>query len=315
MKRSARIDAKVEKLVRHVQSYSDPTGIPPSTPTEEISEPPSLEERPGAESGPDRLTRPEWFEPITDALDRQQDDRGDVPAINDPIQIPDVSSAEEQNISSAGVEALAYYAPFHFYQPHQWGIYIRDFGIAYLACRFLGRNVLTPADNWVLRSAYEFLLQHEYSHFQVEVAVSRYELLLFQKTIYLAHVYLHHFADRHSSWLEESIANARAYQEFEHKTKPTTSPHAIPQFKSFLAQWMKSQPPGYRDYDRWKGRAGFKRGRLALTTQLHDGLRRWRRGAIDNSADILDLFREADYSKVRTIRIADTRLAGLGSAP
>jgi hypothetical protein len=29
-----------------------------------------LQERPGAESGPDRLTRPEWFEPITDALDR-----------------------------------------------------------------------------------------------------------------------------------------------------------------------------------------------------------------------------------------------------
>jgi hypothetical protein len=46
---------------------------------------------------------------------------------------------------------------------------------------------------------------------------SRYELLLFQKTIYLDQVYLHHFSDRHSSWLEESVANARAYQEFERK--------------------------------------------------------------------------------------------------
>jgi hypothetical protein len=52
--------------------------------------------------------------------------------------------------------ALAFYAPFHFYQPYQWGIYIRDFGIVYLASKFLGRRTLTTADNWVLRCAYEF---------------------------------------------------------------------------------------------------------------------------------------------------------------
>jgi hypothetical protein len=63
----------------------------------------------------------------------------------------------------------------------------------------LNRRTLTPNDNWALRCAYEFLFQHEYFHFQAEIAVSRYELLLFQNSIYLEHVYSHHFMDRSAS--------------------------------------------------------------------------------------------------------------------
>jgi hypothetical protein len=147
-----------------------------------------------------------------------------------------------------------------------------------------------------------------------EVAVSRYELLLFQKTMYLDQIYLHHFSDRHSSWLEESVANARAYQEFERELQTNTSQGAIDQFKSFLANWMKCQPPGYREYDRWKGPAGLKRGRSAMTTHLHGSLQHWRRGAMKIDGDILDLFRNAEYSKIPVTRIPDGRLATLRSA-
>jgi hypothetical protein len=315
MKANARIDARSEALVYDVQSYSNPTGRPPTPPTEALPEPHSFAEPelPG-QTGPDRLATPEWFVPRADPLIRSEDNADDVPAVSEDIQISDVSPAEEQIISTTGVEALAYYAPFHFYQWPQWGIYIRDFGLAYLASRFLGRNTLTAADNWVLRCAYEFLFQHEYSHFQAEVAVSRYELLLFQKTIYLDHVYLHHFSDRRSSWLEESVANARAYQEFERRIQTNTSQGAIDQFKSFLASWMKCQPPGYRDYDRWKGRTGLNRGRSALTMHLHESLEHWRRGTIKKDGDILDLFRDAEYSKVPITRIPDAQLAALRSA-
>jgi hypothetical protein len=315
MKASARIDARSETLVQDVQSYSNPTGRPPTPTTEASPEPHSFAEPelPG-QTGPDRLATPEWFVPRADSLIRSEDNADDVPAVSEDIQLPSVSPAEEQIISTAGVEALAYYAPFHFYQRHQWGIYIRDFGLAYLASRFLGRHTVTAADNWVLRCAYEFLFQHEYSHFQAEVAVSRYELLLFQKTIYLDHVYLRHFSDRHSSWLEESVANARAYGEFEHRIQPIASQGAINQFKSFLTNWMKCQPPGYRDYHRWKGRTGLKRGRSAMATHLHESVEHWRRGAIKNDGDILDLFRDAEYSRIPVTRIPDARLAALRSA-
>jgi hypothetical protein len=310
MKANARINARSETLVQDVQSYSNPTGRPPTPPTEALSEVPSFAEpAPAGQTGPDRLARPEWFEPRPDPKIKSADNADEVPVISEDIEMPEVSPAEEQIISTTGVEALAYYAPFHFYQRHQWGIYIRDFGLAYLASRFLGRHTVAVADNWILRCAYEFLFQHEYSHFQAEVAVSRYELLLFQKTIYLDHIYLHHFSDRHSSWLEESVANARAHQEFERKIQTTASQGAIDQFKSFLANWMKCQPPGYRDYDRWRGRTGLKRGRFAMTRHLHESLEHWRRGAIKNDADILDLFRDAEYSKIPVTRIPDARLA------
>lgn len=332
MKTNARIDSRSEMLVQDVQSYSNPIGRPPTPPTDTAPEPLASPEQ----AGPDRLVTPEWFVPRADSPMSSEDNTYDVPAVSNDIHIPDVSPAEAKIISATGVEALAYYAPFHFYPQHQWGIYIRDFGVAYLASRFLGRQTITAADNWVIRCAYEFLHHHEYFHFQAEVAVSRYELLLFQKTNYLNHVFSHHFRDRHSSWLEESVANARAYLEFDRTFEPAAFQNSILPFKQFLQEWMKSQPPGYRDYDRWIGyqdydrwtgyqdydqwrfgqrkrRPGLKKGRTAIATHLHESLEKWRRGAIKSDADILDLFREAEYSKIPIIRVPDVRLAALSS--
>src|SRR6266403_1497482 len=153
MKPNKKTDARSAGLVKDVQSYSNPADRlpdPRSHPTEPLPEPYSSGEPEVARGiGPDRLTPPEWFERWDEAPRRSTVNADEFPIVVGEMQVPDVSSAEEQ-ISTTGVEALAYYAPFHFYSHNKWGIYIRDFGVATLASQFLGRNNLTAADNWVL---------------------------------------------------------------------------------------------------------------------------------------------------------------------
>jgi hypothetical protein len=131
--------------------------------------------------------------------------------------------------------------------------------------------------------------------------------------MYLDGTYLHHFFDRHSSWLEESAANARAYREFGRHIGGASGTQ-INNFKTFLAKWMKTQPPGYRDYDRWDNRDGLKKGQSAITAHLHQSLAHWRGEKIASDGTILDLYREAQYSQVPITRIPDARLLGLRSA-
>ena len=315
MKSSARIDAAVSALIGDVQSYANPTGQHPTPPIDPLGRP-FVPPPPADQSGPDRALRPAWYETGGTLRDAPQTDNDDVPAISEELHVRQPSEAEEKSISSMGVEALAFYAPFHFYQPHQWGIYIRDFGVAYLASGFLQRRTLTTADNWVLRCAYEFLLQHEYFHFQTEVAVSRYEILKFQSglPLYLDVTYLHHFLDRQASWIEESIANARGYRDFARKGVGATETQ-IDDFKSFLAEWMKTQPCGYKDYDQWNGRAGLLKGHSALTAHLHRSLAHWRSENIETDPAILNLYREAEYSKVPIIRIPDAAIRSARQFP
>ena len=85
-------------------------------------------------------------------------------------------------------------------------------------------------------------------------------------------------------------------------------------FVQFIARWMKTQPAGYRDFDRWSGRYGLRNGEAALVEQLHFSLSHWRGEAIASDAYILDLYRDAEYSHVPVTRITDARLPGLRSA-
>ncbi len=263
MRSNIRRDRSIFELVDEVQSYSNPQDAIPSPPVDKRPDPRSfVREPPPGRDGPDRHRPPDWFKP-KDTEPAAIDDLGtDLPAVPEDTEVEIPAGNEDQEVATTGVEALAYYAPFHFYA-RRWGIYIRDFGLADLACKFLGRRKLTSADNWVLECAYHFLLQHEYFHFQTEVGVSRYEILLFQGALssemYLDHVYLRHFLDRESSWLEESVANARGYQALARTLKAIPSAD-LASFTSFLASWMKTQPPGYRYYDRWKGPPGTKAG-------------------------------------------------------
>ncbi len=259
MRSNIRRDRSIFELVDEVQSYSNPQDAIPSPPVDKRPDPRSfVREPPPGRDGPDRHRPPDWFKP-KDTEPAAIDDLGtDLPAVPEDTEVEIPAGNEDQEVATTGVEALAYYAPFHFYA-RRWGIYIRDFGLADLACKFLGRRKLTSADNWVLECAYHFLLQHEYFHFQTEVGVSRYEILLFQ-------------GGKHS---RQAIVITTA----------------------------------------GKARQGLKQGHSEIIRSLHDNLTIWRgRERIRSDQSILELYRNAEYSRVPITGIHDARLVGFGSA-
>jgi hypothetical protein len=166
---------------------------------------------------------------------------------------------------------------------------------------------LTRADNWALRCAYWLLYEHEYFYFQTELAATRYEVLTGELK-----AYEHVFGDRHGSWLEEGMANARAHRHLSDHEDATLSFPRIEHFRGFAANWMKTQPPGYRDYDRWcKSNQAMSKGRAALTSRLHE-ISGFLRPATVNP-EVLRLYENADYSRVPVVRIHDSRIPWLKS--
>jgi hypothetical protein len=317
---SASNDRRIADLIDQVQKYSNPTGQNPK--------PPSLS-YPSPGRADDLLDRaqPPWFEPIEHHDDREvrsDEHSAEVPIIDGDGEVPDPSAEEESRIGDFGVDALAYYAPFHFFRQNQWGVYIRDYGIAYLASRFLKRRMLTPSDNWALRCAYWLLFEHEYFHFQTEVAATHYELLTGDPKAY---EYL--FYDKHATWLEESMANASALQKLKGREDALLTVSQIESFKDFAASWMKKQAPGYRDFDKWyeprhrmqhphlwgrdtRGR-NMRNGRAALTSRLHEISCHTRQKSSLVASDVLRPYANADYTAVPVVRLHDSRFPWLKS--
>ncbi len=319
-------DSYIRTLITEVQDYSRPTGQIPSPPVTTTPRLGTGDEHIASE----RLERPgipPWFEPIEHSDDRELIDEGreeELPAIDGYCEVPEPDSAEEKKIDQEGIDALAYYAPFHFYRRRHWGIYIKDFGIVYLASRLLGRNNLSSADNWALRCAYWFLYHHEYFHFQTEIAASSYEILTGDEGAYEKF-----FNDSRGLWLEESMANARAYLSMSrHEDVEITFPR-IELFKGFASNWMKSQPPGYRDYVTWcRGSQGMQRGRSAIIERIHYTSSNSSvatlgsgkptsvsvnvsaaRSIIDSS--IVRPFEKAEYTRIPIVRVRDSGLPSL----
>ena len=253
----------------------------------------------------DRAEPPQWFDPQTD--DPQIDATGEeVPLLSDDVEIPDPTSQDAQSIGRFGTEALAYYAPFHFYGPSHWGIYIRDWGVAHLACAYKGTRHLTPSDAWILRGAYRFLLEHEMFHFRTELAATRLEFLSAAHGLYNGH-----FHDRHAGWLEEAMANASAYRKLAEDANSSGSAMLLG-FVAFLKDWMLTQPAGYRDYERWsrsnyyyaKGMRGLTARMLVLGPSGHPMLQH---------ADpyTLDLYKRSDFSMLPVRRVRDSGLSAM----
>jgi hypothetical protein len=302
--KTKRNDWQISGLIETAQEYANPAEqIPEPPPTSSLASDDAQERT--------RPPTPDWFEPRDHPSDRDEPpegDAGDVPVIDGEGEVPEPSAGEQSSIDAFGIDALAYYAPFHFYGRTFWGIYIRDYGIAYLTSRFLGRRMLTPSDNWALRCAYWLLFEHEYFHFQTEIAATRHEVLTRElKT------YERLFHDGQASWLEESMANARAYYNLPDHEDGTLTFSRIEHFKGFASSWMKTQPAGYRDYDRWcKSQHSMNKGRAALTSRVHEISRHYSRSVV--SADALRLFEGADYSRVPVVRVHDTRIPWLKAA-
>lgn len=143
-----------------------------------------------------------------------------------------------------GIEALAWYRPFH-YSPHEnWGIYIKLDGML-LICKYLVRNVGLPVGE-AFGLAGEVLRRHEMFHGNVERGTTYVELLSgrasyipYQKGVY---------AKEWPETLEEALANLHAYN---------TNLHVSDIFKSpvsdELKRFFKSQPGAYGKFDHYIG--------------------------------------------------------------
>src|SRR5262249_47870324 len=80
------------------------------------------------------------------------------------------------------------------------------------------------------------------------------------------------------------------------------------------ASWMKTLPPGYRDYDLWcKSPHAMRKGRAALTSRLHEISGSLRHPPTTVNPEVLRLYENADYSRVPVVRIHDSRIAWLKS--
>ena len=241
-----------KELVDHIQShFGDLHGFPnlnrPPPDSSDDLNPPQI----------DRPSLPPWLnQPEPESVWRA--DQPNSWVIEGEVPPPDPPFGVDQ----WGVDVLAFYLPFHFYQ-HQWGIYLRASGVIYLACVLKGPATrrstrivdelagheythLVPGDEKFLRLAELILWEHEVFHFASELAASRSELIAKK------HVYSPYFSDRSAAAHEEALANAQALT---HGVKK--HPQAI---QNRLHGWMKGQGSGYRDFDQWISARAFSQG-------------------------------------------------------
>lgn len=146
-----------------------------------------------------------------------------------------------------GTDLLAWYQPFHLH-PSTWGIYIREWGLDYLARRLGDRPHLALRALWA----------HEYLHFLTEVAASSIEVVT-GKATFLMFVGPDHRAGS-GCQVEEAIANAFALDQVGRR-------HG----KGLLRKFMQGQPVGYRDFNQFERRPnsdGLTRGYRQLGEHL-----------------------------------------------
>lgn len=307
--------AHISDLIEEVQRYAVPQNRIPDAPRLPTLQNPEWAENSGpSPSMDDRRRAPGWFKPREHADDRET--ITGLPGADMPHLYLDSgdqpTDMEDPGTTQSGIEALAYYAPFHFYSRTHWGIYISDYGIAYLASKMKGEP-LGPGDSWMLRAAYWFLWRHEYFHFIAEVAASRLEIITGRLDTYRST-----FQDGKSGTHEEALANAHAYLNLSKHAGTSLSAKEVQQFLAFAGPWMKLQPPGYRDYDRWSRKhRDLKRGereyiRRAIEVRDKQESNYLRTAHTDPSS--LRIFERSDYPRIPVVRVPDDRVPWLRSA-
>lgn len=150
------------------------------------------------------------------------------------------------------IDTLAYYLPFHLHGAN-WGIYVRESGILFAATIMKG-SALSPSDALFIDLGHQLLLDHERLHFRAEVACARAAVIAGYR------LYDIYFSDGFATAHEEALANALAFRLIR---------RARYGIQSRVTTWMKSQGPGYCDFERWGSPAKFEGGcRLASQHML-----------------------------------------------
>jgi hypothetical protein len=155
----------------------------------------------------------------------------------------------KDELDEHGIEALAWYRPFHIDPQSEWGITITDRGIWYLAKNVMSQKYEAPLTLEEIHDcfdlAYQFLYYHELFHFQVEYAATILELNTPRRsTRVYAGFWEHGFyspGPNNCSPLEEAMANEFARWKVCHG-QPKRLKDAIVNFM------QTQQPSGYRDF-------------------------------------------------------------------
>jgi hypothetical protein len=144
-----------------------------------------------------------------------------------------------------GTDLLAFYRSFHF-DPKRWGVFLREFGVLWLAQRLGG--------GWrAIEAAARCLFCHEYFHFLTDLAATVIELAV-RRPRYVPYVRSSHS----HSLVEEGLANAFAVQR-------DSGDYDL---QERLHQFMRRQPPGYRDYGHHLDKGGWPSGLRRLAGDL-----------------------------------------------
>lgn len=143
-----------------------------------------------------------------------------------------------KEIKEKGIEAIAFYAPFHFYE--RWGVYFLEdklYALAHFILNLLGPQSLLSFYE-VLEICVRAILKHEFFHFKTELFSTIAEEMTRRR------IYIQYFQKSQPySPLEEALANAFMI-----------SSRIIIPIKKEMEYICNNSPPGYRDYYKYVGR-------------------------------------------------------------
>jgi hypothetical protein len=186
-------------------------------------------------------------------------------------ELTDRVQAVEEQVSQQGVEALAWYTPFHFNRKG-WGITIREEGLAVVSRLFECASEPQISTQSPLTAAYELLYRHEYFHHLSEVACGILEVLKRRAAAssdeVVAQVIARLAGSPYQEYcqtakcnpqgaLEESVANAYAI-----RTVPDGA------WREAIRSWFKTHPAAYREFDRYESGDDFLGG-LRELSRMH----------------------------------------------
>jgi hypothetical protein len=141
-----------------------------------------------------------------------------------------------KEIKGKGVEAIAFYAPFHFYE--RWGVYFFEeklYALAYFILKSLGPQPHLSFYE-VLEVCFRSILEHEIFHFKTELFSTIAEEMIRHPSIYAPYFQ----RNQPYSQLEEALANAFMI----------SSRIVIP-IKKEMENICNNSPPGYKDYHKY----------------------------------------------------------------
>lgn len=136
------------------------------------------------------------------------------------------------------IDAIAWYLPYHSHG-QSWGVYISTNGLLWFAS-LIAKQQPAFLKEELFEFVYGLVLRHELFHFIIETACSQFEVL----TSFLEIPFYSLYAKTQYAILhEEAVANAYAYR-LALRGKPRW-------LKKAVYNQMKSQGPGYHDFDQW----------------------------------------------------------------